>query len=121
MPGSRVGGIRLGASIQTVAREWKDPEKQADVPQKKGARVWAYTSKGVNIVVSEGVIDAVWIFSPEFRTAKGIHVGSKRAEVVAAYGRPSSRTEDIESYGKAGLDVKYEGGVARQIFIRRPR
>lgn len=120
VPGQRVGGMRLGDAATTVTRGWKDPQSRADFPGKSGAQTWAFTDRGVNLVVFQGRIDAVWLFSAEFRTAKDIHVGSKRDAVIQAYGKPTDRKEGLESYRKSGLIFFYENGVVREIYVKRP-
>ena len=118
--GQRVGGMRLGDAATFVTRGWKEPQSRADFPGKSGAQTWAYTDKGVTLVVFQGRIDGVWLFTPEFRTAKDIHVGSRREAVIQAYGKPTDRKEGLESYRKSGLIVFYENGVVREIYVKMP-
>lgn len=118
VPGVRVGGIQIGQSVEFVLRQWKNPSRQAPFPNKAGYRLWSYPKKGVVIVESSGRVDGIWIFSPEFHTAGDIHVGSRRGEVVRAYGTPRTREDNLESYPDSGVGFFYEKGVVKQIYVK---
>ncbi|MBM3460541.1 MAG: hypothetical protein FJX76_00375 [Armatimonadetes bacterium] len=118
VPGSRVGGIQLGTSLDFVLKQWKNPTRRGPLPSKKGAELWSYQRHGVIVVAYEGRVDGVWIFNPEFRTGKEIHVGSARNEVVAAYGKADRKEEEMEIYSKLGLGFLYkENGKVGQIMV----
>lgn len=120
VPGVRVGGIQLGQATDFVVQQWKKPDKKVPVPKKAGYEMWSYPDKGMIVVVYKNRVDGIMISTPGFRTIKDIHVGSKREDVVRAYGKPKSRdnAHDLESYPDNGIEFSYEKGVVRQILVR---
>lgn len=120
VPGVRVGGLHLGQPVSFVLGQWKDPSKRSPFPDKKDCELWSYEKKGVIVVTWMGKVDGLMIFSPAFRTSKGIHVGSARDAVVRAYGKPGAREENLESYPPAGIGFFYEGDQVKQIYVKEP-
>jgi hypothetical protein len=118
VPGVRVGGLEIGQPVEFVLKQWKNPSRRAPFPNKQGAELWSYPRKGVIVITWQGRIDGIWIFSPEFRTIRDIHVGSKRDDVIRAYGKPKAREDNMESYPDSGMGYFYEKGVVKQIYIK---
>lgn len=117
VPGVRVGGIQLGQSVTFVLKQWKEPQKKAPFRNKEGAELWSYEKKGVMVITFQGRVDGLWISSGAFHTVKDVHVGSKRDDVVRAYGNPKSKEENMETYPDNGLAFFYEKGVVKQIVV----
>jgi hypothetical protein len=115
VPGVRVGGLQLGQSVQFVLNQWKNPDQRSAAYA--GTEMWSYKNKGVIVLASQGRIGEIWIYSPAFRTARDIHVGSRRDDVVRAYGRPQGREENVEAYPQNGLKFAYENGQVKTIFV----
>lgn len=120
VPGVRVGGIQLGQPAEFVLKAWKEPSKRAPFPQREGSQLWSYEKKGAVLIVFQGKIDGIWLFSGAFRTVKDIHVGSRRDAVVAAYGNPKGREDNMESYPSIGIAFFYENGAVKQIYVKEP-
>ncbi len=75
----------------------------------------------------EGRVDAVFVDSPEYRTAEGVGVGSSRDEVLVAFGPPSHGQEDrdtlILAYPTLGISFairKDRGGRVEVVMVYRP-
>lgn len=118
VPGDRVGGMRLGQPVAFVVKQWGDPSKRAPFAQKPECELWSYEKKGVIVITWQGKIDGVMLFSPAFRTARGIHVGSRRDAVLKAYGKAGAREEGLESYPALGIGFFYEEGAVKQIYVK---
>lgn len=117
VPGLRMGGLQLGQSADFVVKSWKNPGKRIPFSGKAGAEYWAYTNKGVGVVVDDGRVVAIYVFSKEYRTARDIHVGSPRDKVVRAYGRPAGRQGEGEVYPRQGLIFFYKNDAVVEINI----
>lgn len=118
VPGARVGGLRLGQSVDFVVKQWNEPSKRAPFQQKPDCELWSYEKKGIIVITWQGKIDGVMVFSPAFRTDRGIHVGSRRDAVVKAYGKAGAREEGLEAYPSLGIGFFYEEGAVKQIYVK---
>lgn len=120
VPGARVGGMHVGGSVDFVLHAWGEPTKKGPFPKKPGVELWSYEKKGVIVIVADRRIDGLWVFSGAFRTDRNLHVGSPRAEVVMAYGKPKTTEDNMETYPDQGFAVFYEKGVVKQIYVKAP-
>ncbi len=92
VPGRAVGPVVLGMTPQQVVRELGPPVGPARAHA--GAKL-SWPGRGITVRLDrEGRVDAVFVESPEYRTAGGVGVGSRREEVVAAFGPASHAQED---------------------------
>lgn len=117
VPGSRVGGLQLGQHIDFVLKQWKNPTQRVPLPNKPGAEMWSYKSKGVIVIVNNGRVEGLRIFSKDFRTGQDIRVGSSRDDVVRIYGKPARTEEGYELYPTRGLAFGYEKEIVKEIWV----
>jgi hypothetical protein len=101
VPGRSVGPIDLGMRMTQVIRVLGPAED--DEPSR-----FSWPRRGVTVRVDrDGRVDAIFVESPKYRTARGIGVGSTRDEVVAAYGPAPQAQEDrttlILAYTQLGI------------------
>lgn len=72
-------------------------------------------------------MDAVFVESPEYRTAEGVGVGSTREEVLAAFGPTSHAQEDrtvlILAYPALGISfaIPKDRQRVELVMVYRPR
>lgn len=118
VPGARVGGLRLGQSVDFVIKQWKEPSKRAPFKQKPHCELWSYEKKGIIVVTWQGKVDGVMVFSPAFRTERGTHVGSRRDAVTKAYGKAVTQEEGLASYPHLGIGFFYQDGAVKQIYVK---
>jgi len=117
VPGSRVGGLQLGQTIDFVLKQWKNPTQRVALPNKPGAEMWSYKSKGVIVIVNNGRVEGLRIFSKDFRTGQDIRVGSTREDVVRVYGKPARSEEGYELYPTRGLAFGYQKDQVKEIWV----
>lgn len=122
VPGMRVGGLQLGQRLEFVLGQWQTPEKRLPFPNKAGSELLSWRDKkGVIVISYQGKVDGIMIYSPAFRTIRDIRVGSKREEVVRAYGKPQQCEDNMESYRTSGIGFYYgDKGTVEQILVKEP-
>lgn len=108
VPGSRAGGLQLGQHIDFVLKQWKNPSKRVAIPNRPGMEWWSYQNKGVMVVVNNGRLGGLRIFSPDFRTGQDIHVGSTRGDVLRVFGKPTRKDEALEEYPARGIGFVFD-------------
>jgi len=98
-PGASIGPVHSGMTMQEVVSE-------LGPPQETNGPALEYWNLGFSVIGREGKVHIVLCVNPSGqkgpfkkafsgRTAQGIGIGSSRADVVRAYGKPSS-TEIIK-------------------------
>ncbi|MCS7235008.1 MAG: hypothetical protein RMM30_03405 [Armatimonadota bacterium] len=92
IPGRAVGPVVLGMASRQLFQQLGPPAGAAR-PQ-AGARLW-WPDRGLAVRLDrEGRVEAVFVESPQFRTAEGLGVGSSVGDVVAAFGPALHAQED---------------------------
>jgi hypothetical protein len=128
----RVGDLSLGIDDNAVLKKLGEPDKKS-AAQIWGAdgmehQRWHYQSKGIELGMirngSKQVVDRISLEIPcDFKTQRGIQIGSKVAEVQLAYknelnpssSRPESTIVAGTIYG--GIIFGIKDGVVNSIFI----
>lgn len=129
-PKISVGPIRSGMRVADVVA-------QLGEPQRRTANALEYTRLGFAVMPNpEGVVQVVMcgdvtglggplVRAFTGRTKEGIGLGSTRADLVKAFGEPSSSeklagsTESIR-YNSLGMTFTLEGGKVYHIIVRLP-
>jgi len=127
-----VGDLSLGIEDGAVLTKLGEPDKKS-AAQIWGAdgmehQRWLYLSKGIELGMtrngSKQVVDRISLKSPcDFRTQRGVRIGSKVAEVQLAYSNEinphSSRSESTIVAGTiyGGIIFGIKDGVVNSIFI----
>ena len=127
-----VGDFSLGIDDSVVLKKLGEPDKKS-AAQIWGAdgmehQRWHYQSKGIELGMirngSKQVVDRISLESPcDFKTQRGIQIGSKAAEVQLAYNNEinphSSRPESTIVAGTifGGILFGIKDGVVNSIFI----
>jgi hypothetical protein len=119
VPGRAVGPIVLGMRMVQVFQYLGPPEGREHAPT-SGKFVWP--ARGVTVRVGrDGRVDAVFVESPDYRTAQGIGVGSHRDEVVAAFGPAFQAQEDrttlILAYPRLGISFAVHKGRGDRVQL----
>jgi hypothetical protein len=134
-PGKGIGTLNLGATEAEVVAALGEPSA------KLGTNAWIYEASGLTLFISRNshtltsfAAGSLLTFEEAQKftgaTDKGIHVGSSKAEVLAAHGNPESSNSDPKavgpdaerlSYRALGLEVTLKGGKAVYFGIRPPR
>ncbi len=125
VPGRAVGPIALGMRIAQVF-QYLGPPQGPEHAGRSGKFFWP--GRGVTVRVGgDGRVDAVFVESPEYRTAQGIGVGSHRDEVVAVFGPAFQAQEDrttlILAYPRLGISFaihKGRGDRVQLVMVYRP-
>lgn len=125
VPGRAVGPVSLGMRLEQLVPHLGPPV--GPVRPREGARI-AWPARGLTVRLDrEGRVDAVFVDSPEYRTAQGVGVGSSKDEVLAAFGPPSHGQEDrntlILAYPSLGISFairKDRGGRVEVVMVYRP-
>src|SRR5712672_1638038 len=127
-PNLRVGEVHAGMTVEQVV-------KQLGEPQRRTANALEYTRLGFAVMPGpDGVVqvvmcgDVTGINGPLVkaftgRTREGIGMNSTRAEVIKAYGEPTSSEKfmgGIESlqYAPLGITFTLEGGRVHHMIVR---
>ncbi len=125
VPGRAVGPVQLGMRPAQVLR-LLGPAVGAGPAQGAGRLAWPGRGLAVRLD-PEGRVEAVFVESPQYRTAEGVGVGSSRDDVLAAFGPPSHAQEDrttlILAYPALGISFglrKDRGGRVELIVVYRP-
>ncbi|MDR5682580.1 MAG: hypothetical protein QN163_00935 [Armatimonadota bacterium] len=105
VPGRSVGPIVLGMRMTQVFQVLGPPEGREPGDQ---TIKFFWPRRGLTVRVDrDGRVDAIFVESPAYRTARGVGVGSTRDEVVGAYGPAPQAQEDrttlILSYTPLGI------------------
>ncbi len=113
-----VAGLDLETSEAVVVKLLGAPTSKSpiapdeDLHQPTSTWTWAARA-GLTVKLARNQVLEVTLAAPSLlATTKGIHVGSTRAEVLAAYGKPDSDNP----MGK-GLEIIAYGGVADALII----
>ncbi|GBD29957.1 hypothetical protein HRbin32_01052 [bacterium HR32] len=119
VPGRAVGPIVLGMRMVQVFQYLGPPEGREHA-RASGKFFWP--ARGVTVRVGrDGRVDAVFVESPEYRTAQGIGVGSHRDEVVAAFGPAFQAQEDrntlILAYPRLGISFAIHKGRGDRVQL----
>lgn len=124
-PGVSIGPLRSGMTMQQVITEFGEPDQKEEVLR--------YPNLGLSVLPAKGgLVGAVLCLSSgksgpvtksfAGRTKEGIGIGSSRADVINAYGEPTS-TESLRSgtevlkYKPLGVDFKIGDGKVYLIAV----
>jgi len=127
-----VGDLSLGIDDSVVLQRLGEPDKKSAAliwgADGMEHQRWVYQSKGIELGMirkaSNQVVDRISLKSPcEYKTQRGIQIGSKAAEVQLAYNNEinphSSRPESTIVAGTifGGILFGIKDGVVNSIFI----
>lgn len=104
VPGSRVGFIRLGMSIDTVEQTLG----QAVVRPYEDYALYLFESYGLHLAVHKGIVRSILVLNPSFATADGVKVGEDAGQAVRAFGDEYELSGDQDArytlhYWKRGI------------------
>ena len=91
-PGVASGSVQSGMTIQQVIAELGQPDRTVDSGFPEINRALEYTNYGIYFIPGEGEVVHIVSVGPPFagRTKEGIGIGSGRADVIKAYGEPTT-------------------------------
>jgi hypothetical protein len=90
VPGRSIGVFRLGDPLETVSEALGPPSPPALLPQAMLSYYWPSRHLGVMVdVVTSKIVALIGSSDVDYRTAKGVGIGSGAEEVQSAFGRRS--------------------------------
>ena len=131
-PGVGVGALKFGMNVDQMREILGEPDST------QSGRAYEYLSKGMAVVTASGDVgvivlmfgdsglpDSRLIIACKYRTAKGIGMGSTWAEIVEAYGEPSSQRTlgGVEELTYPALNAKFSLRSSKVVHMqfRMPR
>lgn len=111
--GLRCGGLKLGMALAQVEAAWG----KAVTQQGKDHR---WPDRGVGLLVEGGKVLAITLTTGDYITARGVKMGSSRAEVLAEFGKPSQGNDSTLMYPTRGIAFYLAGDTVSTVQVFAP-
>lgn len=111
--GQRCGDLKVGMAFSQVESAW------GAAPVHKG-KDHRWPDKGVGLLVDGGKVLAITITTGDYITAKGLKMGSSRAEVLALYGNPPQANGENLIYPARGIAFYLAGDTVSTVQVFAP-
>jgi hypothetical protein len=123
-PGVAIGSVHSGMTIQQVIAALGQPDRTIDSASPEINRALEYTNFGLCVIPDKGEAVHIASVGPPFagRTKKGIGIGSSRADVIQAYGEPTTAKPikpdyEVLRYESLGLRLQLQEGKVDLIAV----
>ncbi|OQB16018.1 MAG: hypothetical protein BWY15_00145 [Firmicutes bacterium ADurb.Bin193] len=133
MNSESIGALKIGLSDNDVIKALGEPEEKSEMEiwgaDGENHQTWNYKSKGIQLDMigdlKNQVINSMSIKSPcDFKTKRGIGIGSSRTDVSAAYKNEINNDDPsvnqsvlIAGSVYGGIIFSFENGTLTTIFI----
>lgn len=108
--GKRVGPVTLGENLSKY-------EKFLGPRSTKSPNLFYYPRRSMLLLVRNGKIQGITVFSPDYRTKKGVRVGSPLSALEKHYGNYLETDAGSLIYSDLGLAFFEEGGKITRVMV----
>jgi hypothetical protein len=123
-PGVAIGSVHSGMTIRQVIAELGEPDRTEDLTFPEVNQALEYTNLGLYVIPDKGGVVHVVSVGPPFagHTKEGIGMGSSRADVIQAYGKPTAAKPlkpdfEVLRYEPLGLRFQLQDGKVDLIAV----
>ena len=116
--GEQAGPFRLGSSYQTVLQKLGQPEADNPSAGDPGTKTKLYPKHQLGFLVNpESKVIGITVARKDWKTARGLGVGSPVVAFQEVYGRGLKRGQGQIAYPQQGIALTHKGGIVQILYI----